>query len=90
MQYKVQSLIAIFLHRLIGTPFATFSEYPPMCQPLEIGANMPEHLIRQAYRDHNKDVIVSCKPNGRSIIYGPPINKYFRIRFLKNSSWFGI
>jgi len=57
MQYKVQSLIAIFLNRLIGTPFATFSQYPPMCQPLEIGANMPEHLIRKAYRDHNKDVI---------------------------------
>ena len=65
MQYKVQSLIAIFLHRLIGTPFATFSEYPPMCQPLEIGANMPEHLIRKAYRDHNKEVIVSIiKLNG--------------------------
>ena len=61
MQYKVQSLIAIFLHRLIGTPFATFSEYPPMCQPLEIGANMPEHLVRKAYRDHNKEVIVRSK-----------------------------
>ena len=64
MQYKVQSLIAIFLHRLIGTPFATFSEYPPMCQPLEIGANMPEHLVRKAYQDHNKDVIVSFKLHG--------------------------
>ena len=84
MQYKVQSLIAIFLHRLIGTPFATFSEYPPMCQPLEIGANMPEHLIRQAYRDHNKDVIVSFKLNGRLLL------RYFRKKFLKNSFWFGI